>query len=157
MDSSSISPVSSVKRRIRSGSNTARSGRTSSCDSALQELKAEALRCHTPKQFRELLERLRAFIPYKKFAGSWGYPSRMTIRFVFNHGVPLDVVRWYLETGSQWVNPIYQEWLRTNRAYLWCDAAKRLKVEEQFPELLERATKAGLQYGLVGGLVSPDY
>src|SRR5262245_39020335 len=141
------------------GSKVARGRPLPSSDRAvsLDELKAAARRCHTPKQFRELLESLQTFIPYQKFAGSWGYPSRTSIRFIFNQGFPDDWIRWYAATRSQWTNPIFQEWLRTNRVYLWCDAAKRLKVWDENPELVRRVEQAGLQYSLLGGLASPDY
>src|SRR5262245_43834408 len=95
---------------------------------AIQELKADARRCRTPKQFRKLLEHIRSFIPYQKFAGVWGYPFRTTIRFVFNHGFPVDFIRWHLTTGALWTSPAFQEWLRTRRRVLiWCDAVKRQK------------------------------
>ena len=48
---------------------------------SLENLKAEAVRCHTPRQFSELLENLRTVIPYEKFAGIWGHPAE-TIRFM---------------------------------------------------------------------------
>ncbi len=154
--SSSISSVSSAKRGVRS--KLARKGLIPSSHQAasLLELKAAASRCRTPKQFRELLASLQAFIPYEKFAGSWGYPSRTSIRFIFNQGFPTDWIRWYAATRSQWTNPIFQEWLRTNRAYLWCDAAKRPKAQFD-PELLTRIEQAGLQYSLCGGLASHDH
>jgi hypothetical protein len=52
MGSSSDSSASSVKRRILSGAKVARSRRIPSSDRAasLQELKAAASRCQTPKQ-----------------------------------------------------------------------------------------------------------
>ena len=157
MGSSSDSSVSSAKRRVPSGSKVARSRLISSSDRAasLQELKASASRCHTPKQFRELLQRLRAFIPYQKFSGSWGYPSRTTIRFIFNQGFPTDLIRWRLTTGALWTSPAFQEWLRAKRAFLWCDDAKRLKAQFD-PELLTRMEQAGVQYTLCGGFASRD-
>ena len=157
MGSSSDSSASSVTRRLLSGAKVARSRRIPSSDRAasLQELKAFASRCQTPKQFRELLERLRAVIPYEKFTGTWGYPSRTTIRYIFNEGFPTDLIRWRLTTGALWTSPAFQEWLRLKRAFLWCDAAKRLKAQFD-PELLTRMTQAGLQYSLCGGFASPD-
>ena len=122
----------------------------------LQELKTEARRCQTPKQFRELLKHLQAFIPYSKFAGSWGYPSRTTIRFIFNQGFSRDLIRWRLTTGALWTSPLFQEWLRTKRTILWCDAVKHLKAQFD-PELLRRMKQAGAQYALCGGFASPDY
>jgi DNA-binding CsgD family transcriptional regulator len=123
---------------------------------SLQELQAEALRCRTPKQFRGLLTHLQAFIPYKRLAASWGYPSRTTIRFVFNHSFPREFLRWYLSTGALWKSPSFQEWLRTNRVLMWSDVAKRLKSQFD-PEVVKRVREAGLQYSVSGGFASHDY
>jgi DNA-binding CsgD family transcriptional regulator len=85
----------------------------------------------------------------------WGYPSRTTICFILNQGFPHDLFRWRLSTGNLWTSPIFQEWLQTNRTFLWCDAAKRLEKQLD-PELLMRMEQAGVQYSLAGGFASPD-
>ena len=121
---------------------------------SLEDLKAEAVRCHTPRQFSELLENLRTVIPYEKFAGIWGHPAE-TIRFMFYEDIPIDLIRWRLTTGALWTSPIFREWLETNQSVLWCDAVKRLKAEFD-PELLLRMEKAGLHYMLCGGSASKD-
>ena len=157
METNPVFPVSSAKRRDLSGSKVARTGRIPSADRAasLAEVKARAHRCRTPKQFRELLEHLRHFIPYSHFAAMWGSPHT-SIRFIFNHGFPIDLLRWRLTTGALWTSPAFQEWLDTKRTALWCDAATRLK--EQFdPELLRRMEKAHVQYSLYGGFASADH
>jgi hypothetical protein len=100
----------------------------SSLHAALRELKAAAYRCRTPKQFRELLARLQAVIPYQKLAVSWGYHTSTTMRFVSNHSSPTEFLRWYLATGALWKSVMFQEWLRTRRTLMWCDVAKRLKA-----------------------------
>ena len=123
---------------------------------SLHELKIEAGRCRTPRQFRKFLGNLRRVIPYDKLAGSWGYPSRTTIRFMFNEGFPTDLIRWRLTMGALWTSPAFQEWLRTKRTFLWCDAARRLKAQFD-PELLRRMEQAGVQHLLCGGLISHDY
>ncbi len=153
----SFSSVSSAKRRVHSASRVARRERIPSSDDAvlLQDLKAEARRCHNPKEFRELLEHLRAFIPYQKFVGAWGYSSRTTIRFIFNHSFPREFLRWYLATGALWKSVIFQEWLRTKSTLMWSDVAKRLKAQFD-PEMLKRVKQAGLQYSLCGGFASPN-
>ena len=157
METNPVLPVLSPKQRDRSGSQVARPGRIPSADRAasLAELKARAHRCRTPKQFRELLEHLRHFIPYSHFAAMWGSPHT-SIRFIFNHGFPIDLLRWRLTTGALWTSPAFQEWLETQRTGLWCDAAQRLK--EQFdPELLRRMEKAHVQYSLCGGFAAADH
>ena len=123
---------------------------------ALAELKTEARGCQTPKQFRDLLKHVQACIPYSKFAGTWGYPSRTILRFFFNQGFSRDLIRWRLTTGALWTSPLFEEWLRTKRTILWCDAVKPLKAQFD-PELLRRMKQAGAQYALCGGLASPDY
>ena len=142
-------PVSNTKRDAQSD-KISNVPLTSVRAASLRKLKAEARQCHTPKQFRELLERLREFIPYEKLACSWGHHSRTTIRFVFNHSFPPEFLRWYLSTGALWKSPMFQEWLRTKKALMWCDVAKRLKAQFD-PEMLRRVEQAGLQYSLVGG------
>lgn len=69
-----------------------RSARTLSSEhtTALQVLKAFADRCHTPKQFRELLDSVQAFIPYQKLSAVWGYHAHPTLRYVFNYGFPME-------------------------------------------------------------------
>jgi DNA-binding CsgD family transcriptional regulator len=157
MGSSALSPVSSAKPSVPSALKVVGSGPAHSPDPtiSLQRLKTKALQCQTPKQFSELLKLTHAIIPYEKFAASWGYHSRTTIRFIINQGFPTDLFRWRLATGNLWTSPIFQEWLRTNRTFLWCDAAKRLKGQFD-PELLMRMEQAGAQYSLCGGFASPD-
>jgi DNA-binding CsgD family transcriptional regulator len=125
------------------------------CPASLEELIAKARRCQTPKQFCELLKHVQAYIPYSSFAGTWGHPSRATIRYIFNQGFPTDLLRWRFTTGALWTSPAFQEWLRVKRAFLWCDSVKRLRVQFD-PELIERMTQSGLQYSLCGGFASPD-
>ncbi|OAI43569.1 hypothetical protein AYO43_10170 [Nitrospira sp. SCGC AG-212-E16] len=51
MNSNSVSSVSHAKRRVQAASKVPRN----ELPTTLQELKAAARRCQTPKQFRELL------------------------------------------------------------------------------------------------------
>jgi DNA-binding CsgD family transcriptional regulator len=156
MASNPATPLSNAKRRVQASKVVRRGNLLSSGHAvSLQALQAEARRCQTPKQFREILKHLKAFIPYSKFAGTWGHPSHSTIRYIFNQGFPTDLIRWRLTTGALWTSPAFQEWLRLKRTLLWCDAAKRLKAQFD-PELLMRMTQAGLQYSLCGGFASPD-
>jgi len=154
MATNTVLSVPTAKRGGQSHSKIANLRLSSAA--SLQELKAEARRCQTPKQFRELLKHLQAFIPYNKFAGSWGYPPHTAIRFVFNQGFSRDLIRWRLTTGALWTSPLFQEWLRTKRTVLWCDAVKHLKAQFD-AELLRQMKQAGAEYALCGGFASPDY
>ena len=79
-------------------------------------------------------------------------PSALSLIRVF----PVDLIRWRLTTGALWTSPLFQEWLRTKRTVLWCDAVKHLKAQFD-PELLRQMKQAGAQYALCGGFASPDY
>lgn len=160
MDPDTSSFNSTAKResqlRFRSQDGRRRLLRSSLHTQSVHELECLASRCRTPKQFRTLLDRLQAFIPYEKLAVSWGYHNSTTMRFVFNHSFPTEFLRWYLATGALWKSVMFQEWIRTKQTLLWCDVARRLK--ERFdPEMLKRVEEAGLQYSLCGGFASPDY
>ena len=90
MDSNSFSLVSRAKRGAQpiSPSKDDRMGRVLSSQDAvsLQELKASAFRCRTPKQFRTLLNSLQTILPYQNLFCGWGYPaSSAAIGFFYNH------------------------------------------------------------------------
>ena len=42
-----------------------------------------ASRCHTPKQFRALLDQLQTVLPFRGLLCGWGYISTSTLAFVF--------------------------------------------------------------------------
>ena len=153
----SVSAGSSATRRVLSGFKVPRRKPIPSSDRAvsLQELKAKARACHTPKQFRELLDRLQTVLPFQRLLCIWGYPFRESIRFIFNHGVPIKFLRWYLTKGLLWRGPIFREWLRTNRPQISVDVMRRLA--KQFdPELLEQTRRFNLKAVLAGGVQTQD-
>ena len=123
--------------------------------SSLSELKASASLCHTPRQFRALLDSLQTFFPFKNLICIWGYPSRKTIRYIFNHSFPIEFVRWYLTKGMLWQGPMFQEWLRTNKSQIGYEVRRRLKGQFD-PEILERAKRSNLEGGLLGGIHTRD-
>lgn len=121
--------------------------------SSLQTWKIAAGRCSSPAQFRRRLNRLRSFIPFKHFLCVWGYPSDNAIHFVFNHGFPEALLRWYLTKKLIWRGAMYREWLRTNRSQVsskvWIRRKKYLD-----PNVLEQAEKYNAMCLLAGGIKS---
>jgi DNA-binding CsgD family transcriptional regulator len=157
MESRSNSSVSSGKRRILSGSKVARSGLIPSSNRAasFQKWKATAPRCRTRRQFREFLDRLQAFLPFQNLVCVWGYQSRETIGFIFNHSFPRELLRWFLTKGLLWRGPMFREWRRTNTPQVSTDVMRRLP--KQFdPELLEQANRFHLTGVLAGGVQTKD-
>jgi hypothetical protein len=107
-----------------------------------------ASRCHTPKQFRALLDQLQKVLPYGGLLCGWGCISTSTLAFVFNDRFPEKFVRWYLTRGVLWKDPAFQEWLRTGQPRLWIDYAS--------PEILEQAVMSHVQYSICGGWARED-
>lgn len=158
MTSATISPLPSDKRRAQFASQVVprRKPILSSDDSAvLADLRAKARKCHTPAQFRQLLGDIQTILPFQHLICIWGYPSRETIRFIFNHGFPIEFVRWYLTKGLLWQGPMFREWLRTNRPQTSADIIRRL-ANQIDPELLERARRFNVNGVLGGGVKTKD-
>jgi DNA-binding NarL/FixJ family response regulator len=153
METNPVLPVSRVRQRVHSASTVTRRRLIPGAEPAtlLQDLTAKAHRCHTHKQFHELLNTLQTLIPFQRLICAWGYRSRDTIRFIFNHGFPIPFVRWYLTKGLLWRGPMFREWLRTNRAQVSDDVWRRL-ANQIDPELLEQARRFNLQGLLAGGV-----
>ena len=158
METNPVLPVSRVRQRVQSASKVPRRRLIRSAEPAasLQDLTAKARRCHTARQFRELLNTLQTVIPFQRLICAWGYPSRNTIRFIFNHSFPIQFVRWYLTKGLLWRGPMFREWLRTNQSQVSDDVLRRM-AKQIDPELLEQARRFNLQGLLVGGVKTRDF
>ncbi|HKQ35559.1 MAG TPA: LuxR C-terminal-related transcriptional regulator [Nitrospiraceae bacterium] len=146
MNSNSVSSVFHAKRRVQAASKVPRK----ELPTTLQELEAATRRCQTPKQFRELLECLREFIPYRKLGAVWGYHAHTAIRHAFNLGLPTAFLRWYFSTGKLWTSPVFREWRRTKRAVMVGDVVQRFKADFE-PELVKHYKQAGLYHAMCGG------
>ena len=116
----------------------------------MSEFKDYANRCHTPKQFRGLLNRLENVLPYRRLTCAWGYMPHCEIGFVFTPNGPTDFLRWFLTKGMMPKSPLFQEWLRTKQVQVWTDVARRYPDKFE-PGHLERVIKAHLQHSLGGG------
>ena len=109
---------------------------------------ASASTCHTPKQFRKLLDTLQTVLPYRGLLCGWGNLSTSTVAFFINHGYPTQFLRWYLTRGMPWKDPAFLEWLRTGQPLVWVDYTSA--------ELLEHAMMFHVQYAIIGGLARGD-
>ena len=107
-----------------------------------------ASRCHTPKQFRALLDQLQTVLPYRGVLCGWGHISTSTLAFVFNDRYPTKFSRWYLTRGMLWKDPAFLDWLRTGQPRIWIDYASA--------EILEQAVMSHVQYSICGGLARED-
>jgi DNA-binding CsgD family transcriptional regulator len=121
---------------------------------SLQKLKTSASSCRSPKSFRKLLKATQGFLPFQCLVCVWGYPSRKSIRFIFNHSFPVEFVRWYLTKGVLWRGPLFLEWQRTNRSQLSVDVWRRL-ANRMDPEILKNARRFNLKCLLAGGTKTP--
>lgn len=117
---------------------------------SLEQLKTSASSCRSPKSFRKLLDATQGLLPFQCLVCVWGYPSRKSIRFVFNHSFPVEFVRWYLTKGVLWRGPLFLEWQRTNRSQVSVDVWRRL-AKRMDPEILRNARRFNLKCLLAGG------
>lgn len=51
----------------------------------LKQFQESAERCHTPEQFRALVNDLRAILPYQRFICAWGYLPDYALGFIYTH------------------------------------------------------------------------
>jgi hypothetical protein len=138
MDSSPVSPVSHAKRRVQAASKVPRN----ELPTTLQELRPRHM-MPNPEAVSRTPGAPASVHPVPEIHRlSWGYPSRTTIRFIFNQGFPHD---WMLASHDRRVmnQSLFHKWLRTKRTNLWCDAVKHLKAQLD-PELVRRIDLAPL-------------
>lgn len=123
---------------------------------SLEQVKTSASFCRSPKSFRKLLNAAQGFVPFQCLVCVWGYPSRKTIRFIFNHSFPVQFVRWYLTKGVLWRGPLFMEWQRTNRPQLSVDVWHRFS-KRMDPEILKHARRFNLKCLLAGGTKNSQF
>lgn len=155
MVSKSVLPVSGGQTGLDSASRIRlrRHKPPSANPESLDRWKSSAIRCGTPAQFRKLLSTLKIFLPFRHLVCLWGYHSRHSIRFVFNHGFPEELLRWYLAKGMVWKGPMFRKWLRTNRPQVSGDVYRQ-PGKHIDAELLQQARKFNVSSLLAGGIKS---
>lgn len=117
-------------------------------DATLRELGLAAAGCRTPRQFRELLDRLQTSLPYRHLVCGWGHPGDHAIGFIFNHSYPRDFMRWFLSRGMLRKGPMFREWIRERRPQVMADVYKRRAAS---PEQLATLERYHLTHTLGGG------
>lgn len=120
---------------------------------ALKQFKESAERCRTPRQFRALVNRLRAILPYQHFICAWGYLPDFALGFIYTHHPPTtDFLQWFLTKGMVRKGPLLQEWFRTKRVQIFADVARR-HADTFVQGHREKIVEAGLQHSLAGGQI----
>ena len=102
----------------------------------MHALKEAADGCRTPKQFHNLLHtQLRRFVPWEKFAGSWGYPIEANPQLCRSLQCTPRLHALVLDHRSAMDSPTFRDWWQNQRptAYVWVNEAIRLKVQETTP------------------------
>ena len=121
----------------------------------MTQFKTSANRCHTPKQFRDLLNRLQDVLPYRRLTCAWGYLPHCEIGFIFTPSGPTDFLRWFLTKGMLPKSPLFQEWLRSKRVQVWTDVASRY-ADRFEPGHRERVIESQLQHSLGSGWLDKE-
>ena len=121
----------------------------------MEQFKSYAERCRTPKQFRDLVKRLQALLPYQSFICAWGYLESHKLAFIYHDKFPNDYLRWFLTKGMVTKSPVIQEWFRTKQLQVWMDVAHRC-ADRFAPEHRERVIKSGLNHSISGGWIGRE-
>lgn len=109
-----------------------------------------AARCHTPRQFRRLLEQLRILMPYRCLVCCWGNATTHVIGNMVDVDYPRRYLGWYLANGMCRKDPVYQEWIRTQQPQLRSEVMTRLR--RQFdPEHIKKIEQYSLEHEIEGG------
>lgn len=119
---------------------------------AIQEF---AVRCRTPRQYRRLLEELRAVLPYRCLVCLWGNATTHVIGNMVDVDYPRHYLGWYLANGMCRKDPAYQEWLRTQQPQIRSDVMTRLR--HQFdPQHIKRIEQYNLEHEFEGGILDQE-
>ena len=109
-----------------------------------------AARSRTPRQFRRLLDMLRDVIPYRCLACLWGNATTDVIGNMLDVDYPRRYLGWYLANGMCRKDPVYQEWVRTQKPQIRSDVMIRLR--NQFdPEHIKKIEEYDLAHEIEGG------
>ena len=109
-----------------------------------------AARCHTPQQFRTLLDKLRALIPYRYMMCFWGHLDQRAIYYMVNHNFPAPFLRMVFSHFTIPTGPAFTEWRETRSTVVIGDAWNR--VDKEIPkDVQEQATYWGVEHGCLGG------
>ena len=97
----------------------------------IEKLRGLANSCHTPTQFKTLLDQLKRHIPYERFICGWGNPATFAISFFYAKNYPEEFLNWYLTTGMLEKDPVFNRWLRTGQPQIFAEVVNDLG--DRFP------------------------
>lgn len=116
-----------------------------------KSIQASAARSRTPRQFRRLLEELRAVIPYRCLVCLWGNATTNVIGNMVDVDYPRHYLGWYLANGMCRRDPVYQEWIRTQQPQIRSDVMTRLRHRFD-SEHLKKIEQYDLEHEIEGGI-----
>ena len=119
---------------------------------ASEEILFYADQCHTPRQFVNIMKRLKSCIPFRHMACGYGSSTTYQMTNVTDLGFPKKFIQWYLKTEMIQRDPVFHEWLRTQQIQICSDVLHRLP--HQFdPAYVKKIHEFKLQHTLVGGVL----
>ena len=121
-------------------------------EKSTNSIQASAARCHTPRQFKRLLEELRSVIPYQGLACKWGNARTHVLGNMVVVDYPRHYLGWYLASGMCRKDPVFQECTRTQQPQVRLEVMRRLR--QQFdPEHIKKMEQYHLENTIHGALV----
>ena len=119
---------------------------------SFNSIQMSAARCHTPRQFRRLLEDLRSVIPYRGLACKWGNARTHVLGNMVDVDYPRHYLGWYLANGMCRKDPVFQECIRTQQPQVLSMVMRRL-YQKFDAEHIKKLEQYHLEHSIHGGLV----
>jgi DNA-binding CsgD family transcriptional regulator len=121
----------------------------------LKSIQEYAVLCRTPRQFKRLLESVRSLIPYRGIACVLINPVTLRIVHMVDVDYPRRYIAWYLANGMCRKDPIFQEWLRTQKPQVSSEVMQRLRHRFD-AEHIKRIEEFHLHHEMQGGIIEQD-
>ena len=126
---------------------------TRSTKEDFEKIKLYANTCRTRRHFFNLLRRFRTYVPYRGLVFGWGYHPDFVLAFWDHDDYPLEYLRYYIQDSVLQKDPIFAEWLRTQRCQVWKDVVERVGASTIDPTYLRMTREHGLEHTLAGGSI----
>jgi DNA-binding CsgD family transcriptional regulator len=118
----------------------------------LEDILFSAEECRTPKQFNLLVKRLQTCIPFRYMVCGYGNPVTYNIAEIVDVNYPTKFLQWYFKTAMIRKDPLFHEWMRTQKCQTWADCLKK-KPHLFDSEYIAKVKEFDLHYRITGGFL----
>lgn len=117
-----------------------------------ETIRRNAIKCHTPRQFKRLLIQLRDIVPYRQLVCGGGNLTTLTVTRVIDIDHSKSFLGWYFAHGMLRKDPLFQECIRRQQAERRSVIMSRPDARSN-SELAKKLEKFQLWYEIAGATV----